>query len=130
LTATDTRNICPACNALYAADVMVCARCGTGLLEVPDMKLLTGSTLDDRYDIEGIVGTGGMGAVYRARQRGMEREVAIKVLHPHFAADPRAVKRFFREAQSAARLVHPNIVTVYDFGRAREGHLYMVMELL
>jgi len=109
---------------------MVCTRCGTGLLEVPDMKLLSGTSLDDRYDIEGVVGTGGMGAVYRARQRGMEREVAIKVLHPHFATDPRAVKRFFREAQSASRLVHPNIVTVFDFGRAREGHLYMVMELL
>jgi len=126
----DTRNICPACNALYDRSIFVCVRCGTGLLEIPDAQLLSGTTLDMRYDIEGVVGTGGMGTVYKARQRGMEREVAIKVLHPRFAHEPRAVKRFFREAQAASRLIHPHIVTVYDFGRAAEGHLYMVMELL
>ncbi len=126
----DTRNICPACNAMYDRSIFVCVRCGTGLLEIPDAVLLSGTTLDMRYDIEGVVGTGGMGTVYKARQRGMEREVAIKVLHPRFAHEPRAVKRFFREAQAASKLIHPHIVTVYDFGRASEGHLYMVMELL
>jgi serine/threonine protein kinase/tetratricopeptide (TPR) repeat protein len=126
----DTRSICPACNTLYDRSVFVCERCGTGLLEIPDAPLLSGSTLDLRYDIEGVVGTGGMGTVYRARQRGMEREVAVKVLHPRYAHDPRAVKRFFREAQAASRLIHPHVVTVYDFGRSVEGHLYMVMELL
>ncbi len=126
----ETRNICPACNALYDRSILVCVRCGTGLLEIPDAPILSGTTLDLRYDIEGVVGTGGMGTVYRARQRGMEREVAIKVLHPRYAHEPRAVKRFFREAQAASRLIHPHIVTVYDFGRAAEGHLYMVMELL
>ncbi|MFO0750439.1 MAG: serine/threonine-protein kinase [Myxococcota bacterium] len=124
------RMICPACNALYAPSVLVCEACGTGLLEIPDAPLLSGRTLDERYDVDGVVGTGGMGTVYRARQRGMEREVAIKVLHPHYAVEPRAVKRFFREAQAASRLIHPNIVTVYDFGRSLEGHLYMVMEIL
>ncbi len=126
----DTRSICPACNTLYDRSVFVCERCGTGLLEIPDAPLLSGSTLDLRYDIEGVVGTGGMGTVYRARQRGMEREVAVKVLHPRYAHDPRAVKRFFREAQAASRLIHPHVVTVFDFGRSVEGHLYMVMELL
>lgn len=126
----DSRNICPACNAIYDAAVLVCDRCGTGLLEIPDAPILSGTTLDLRYDIEGVVGTGGMGTVYRARQRGMEREVAIKVLHPRYAHEPRAVKRFFREAQAASRLIHPHVVTVYDFGRSVEGHLYMVMELL
>ncbi|MCC6623484.1 MAG: protein kinase [Deltaproteobacteria bacterium] len=124
------RMICPACNTLYGPSVLVCEGCGSGLLEIPDAPLLSGRTLDERYDVDGVVGTGGMGTVYRARQRGMEREVAIKVLHPHYAVDPRAVKRFFREAQAASRLIHPNIVTVHDFGRSLDGHLYMVMELL
>lgn len=122
--------ICPACNHLFAADTFVCTSCGSGLLEIPDAPLLSGSSLDERYDVEGVIGTGGMGTVYRARQRGMEREVAIKVLHAHYAHDPRAVKRFFREAQAASSLVHPNVVTVYDFGRSAQGQLYMVMELL
>lgn len=124
------RMICPACNRSYDAGEFVCKACGSGLLEIPDAPLLSGNLLDDRYDVEGVVGTGGMGTVYRARQRGMEREVAVKVLHAHYAHQPRAVKRFFREAQAASKLVHPNIVTVYDFGRSLEGHLYMVMELL
>ncbi|MFT7580257.1 MAG: serine/threonine protein kinase, partial [Myxococcota bacterium] len=123
------RMICPACNEMYD-DEYVCKGCGAGLLEIPDAPLLSGKLLDGRYDVEGVIGTGGMGTVYRARQRGMEREVAIKVLHPHYAHQPRAVKRFFREAQAASKLVHPNIVTVYDFGRSIDGHLYMVMEML
>lgn len=125
-----SRSICPACNAIYDRSIFVCEKCGTGLLEIPDAPLLSGTTLDLRYDIEGVVGTGGMGTVYKARQRGMEREVAVKVLHPRYAHEPRAVKRFFREAQAISRLIHPNVVSVFDFGRAVEGHLYMVMELL
>ena len=113
------RMVCPACNLTFEPSVYVCSACGTGLLEMPDTPLLTGQLLDGRYDIEGVVGTGGMGTVYRARQRGMERAVAIKVLHAHYAHQPRAVKRFFREAQAASRLVHPNVVTVYDLGVRR-----------
>ena len=124
------RMICPACNRLYEAQEFVCKACGSGLLEIPDAPLLSGRVLDDRYDLDAVVGTGGMGTVYRARQRGMEREVAVKILHAHYAHQPRAVKRFFREAQAASRLVHPNIVTVYDFGRSTDGHLFMVMEML
>ena len=122
--------VCPCCNGMFGSDAAVCPEDGSGLLEVPDAPLLTGLVLDGRYEVGNVVGSGGMGVVYRAHQRAMEREVAIKVLHPQYAHDPRAVKRFFREAQAASRLIHPNIVTVYDFGRSREGHLYMVMELL
>ncbi|MCB9728930.1 MAG: protein kinase [Deltaproteobacteria bacterium] len=128
--ASGTRAVCPLCNATFPGETLVCPQDGTGLLEIPDAPLLTGSVLDDRYDMGGVVGAGGMGIVYRAHQRAMERDVAVKVLHPHYAHDPRAVKRFFREAQASSRLIHPHVVTVYDFGRSREGHLYMVMELL
>jgi tetratricopeptide (TPR) repeat protein len=122
--------VCPACNATYETQVEVCPADGSGLLEVPRAALLTGALLDDRYQIGKVIGSGGMGTVYRAYQPSMDRAVAVKVLHPQYAHEPRAVKRFFREAQSASRLLHPNIVTVYDFGRSSDGHLYMVMELV
>ena len=124
------RRVCPSCNETYSCEALVCPEDGAGLLEVPDAPLLTGTCLESRYDIGGVVGTGGMGVVYRAHQRAMEREVAVKVLHPEYCHNPRAVKRFFREAQAASRLVHPHVVSVYDFGRSSDGHLYMVMELL
>lgn len=122
--------VCPSCDATFVPGTEVCSKDGAGLLEVPDAPLLTGTELEGRYQIGSVVGAGAMGTVYRAFQKSMDRDVAIKVLHPKYAHDPRAVKRFFREAQSASRLIHPNIVTVFDFGRSRLGHLYMVMELV
>jgi serine/threonine-protein kinase len=70
-----------------------------------------------------------MGTVYRAGRLLIGDRVAVKVLHPDQMADPQAVERFRREAQTAARLKHPNVVTVYDFGVSREGLNYQVMEL-
>src|SRR5574338_642281 len=70
-----------------------------------------------------------MGTVYRGWQLSVDREVAIKVIHPKLAGDRSAVKRFLREARLASRLSQPNIVNVYDFGQS-EGVLYLVMELL
>src|SRR5262249_15290224 len=75
------------------------------------------------------VGTGGMGAVYRARQPGLDRLVAVQVLAPEVARDPAFAERFSRERRSLARLNHPNIVTVYDFGEAG-GLYYIVMEFV
>lgn len=122
--------VCPVCNITYPMDMEICPDDGSGLLVVPDAPLLTGELLDDRYEIGNVIGSGGMGTVYRGWQPSMERDVAVKVLHPKLALEPRAVKRFFREAQSASRLIHPNIVTIYDFGRSPQGHLYIVMELV
>src|SRR5215510_5236813 len=90
---------------------------------------LTGRTLDQKYYLESKLGVGGMGTVYRAGRLRIGDRVAVKVLHPDQMADPHAVERFRREAQTASRLKHPNIVTVYDFGVSREGLNYQVMEL-
>jgi hypothetical protein len=90
---------------------------------------LTGKTLDQKYYLESKLGFGGMGTVYRAGRLLIGDRVAVKVLHPDQMADPQAVERFRREAQTAARLKHPNVVTVYDFGVSREGLNYQVMEL-
>src|SRR5262249_48949567 len=75
------------------------------------------------------LGVGGMGTVYRASRLMIGDWVAVKVLHQDQMADPRAVERFRREAQIAARLKHPNVVTIYDFGVTREGLSYLVMDL-
>src|SRR5579862_5665347 len=69
-----------------------------------------------QFEIIRLIGKGGMGAVYQARQTGLDRLVALKILPPHVAGDPGFVERFNREARALARLNHPNIVAVYDFG--------------
>jgi serine/threonine protein kinase/predicted ATPase len=91
---------------------------------------LSGATLDNRYRLHELVGKGGMGRVYRATQLAMDRQVAVKVLNPDLANDEVAVARFFREVRAGSRLNHPNIVTVYDFGRAEDNTIFMAMELL
>ncbi|HWX09994.1 MAG TPA: serine/threonine-protein kinase, partial [Gaiellaceae bacterium] len=78
---------------------------------------------------EELVGSGGMSHVYKARDRLLERNVALKVLHPHFGDDEEYVERFRREARAAARLSHPNIVTVIDRGEA-DGNQFIVFEYI
>src|SRR5499427_2353010 len=90
---------------------------------------LTGRTLDQKYYLESKRGVGGMGTVYRASRLLIGDRVAVKVLHPDQMADPQAVERFRREAQTAASLDHPNVVRVYDFNVSGEGLSYLVMEL-
>src|SRR5574342_890161 len=81
--------------------------------------------LSAQYDVIRLLGRGGMGAVYLAREKALDRLVAIKVLRPE-ATDPASIERFRREAKTAARLSHPNIVPLYTFGEA-EGTMYFVM---
>ena len=80
---------------------------------------------NDRYEVSSRIGRGGMADVYLARDRLLDRPVAVKVLFPEFAADPSFVERFRREAQSAANLSHPNIVGVYDWGK--QGNTYFIV---
>src|SRR5215204_1461836 len=83
--------------------------------------------INERYAIHKRVGRGGMADVFLARDRLLDRQVAIKVLFPEFAVDPNFVERFRREAQAAANLSHPNIVNVYDWGKY-EGTYFIAME--
>ncbi len=88
---------------------------------------MVGELLADRYELEELVGTGGMSSVYRAHDRLLDRKVALKILHQHYSADGDYVERFRREARSVAALSHPNIVTVIDRG-AHEGRQFIVFE--
>jgi serine/threonine-protein kinase len=90
---------------------------------------MIGELIDGRYEIEDLVGTGGMSSVYRARDTVLERRVALKILHEHFSRDPEYVERFRREARAIAQLNHPNIVTVIDRGDFR-GRQFIVFELV
>ncbi|MGH7580532.1 MAG: serine/threonine-protein kinase [Gemmatimonadales bacterium] len=85
--------------------------------------------LGDDYELLELLGTGGFGRVYRVRDLHLERQVALKVLHPSLTRDPDVVERFRREAQHAARLDHPNIVNIYDIG-GRSGLIWYAMELI
>ncbi len=80
------------------------------------------------YEVRRLIGRGGMGAVYEARQMDLDRKVAIKLLPMETSMDEGFVQRFQREARALARLQHPGIVAVYQFGTARDGRLYFVME--
>jgi eukaryotic-like serine/threonine-protein kinase len=90
-------------------------------------RAVVGETIDGRYELEELVGTGGMSSVFRARDRMLERNVALKILHDHFADDDEYVGRFRREARAVAQLSHPHIVTVIDRGQD-EGREYIVFE--
>lgn len=88
---------------------------------------MVGKVVAKKYTISGLLGFGGMGAVYEAIQSPMERKVALKLIP---TIDPTATIRFEREATTVSKLSHPNTVTVFDFGQTQDGHLYLAMEHL
>ena len=90
---------------------------------------LEGRLLGNRYEIIEKIGNGGMAMVYKAKCHVLNRYVAVKILRDEFTTDEEFIKRFGVEAQAAASITHPNIVSVYDVGK--EGNLYyIVMELI
>ena len=91
--------------------------------------ILEGKILGNRYEIIEKVGNGGMATVYKAEDKVLKRNVAVKVLKDEFTTDEEFIKRFEIEAQSAARLTHPNIVSIYDVG-SEDNLYYIVMELI
>jgi serine/threonine-protein kinase len=86
--------------------------------------------IDGRYRIHKKLGEGGMGAVYLARHTVVGKKVAVKFLHSEFAGNQDVVRRFYREAQTAAAIEHKNIIDVLDVGISDSGEAYLVMEYL
>ena len=89
---------------------------------------MQGTVIDNRYTVIEPLGGGGMAQVYLAHDEVLDRDVALKMLRSQYANDEEFVERFRREAQSAARLTHPNIVSIYDRGRSEDGAYYIAME--
>src|SRR5918994_818000 len=117
---------CTACNTKYEDSVSFCALDGE-VLEA-DPASIVNTVLDGQYQMEALLGKGGMGAVYRARHILLGDRVAIKVLPPEVRTNAEWLRRFRREGQAARRFRHPNAVTVYDLRTAADGTIYMVME--
>src|SRR5678815_3121672 len=117
---------CTACKAKYEDSVTFCSIDGE-VLEA-DPVAIVNTVLDGQYQMEALLGKGGMGAVYRARHILLGDRVAIKVLPPEVRTNAEWLRRFRREGQAARRFRHPNAVTVYDLRTAADGTIYMVME--
>src|SRR5436190_10302286 len=117
---------CSVCNEKFDDSVSFCPRDGEVLEE--DSGSLVGKALDGQYQIEALLGKGGMGAVYLARHILLGDRVAIKVLPPEMRGNTEWLRRFQREGQAARRFRHPNAVTVYDLRTSSDGTIYLVME--
>ena len=119
-----------------ASDERFCTICflGAALTSVPTAEGFVPplpEALDAAFpslEILRLLGRGGMGAVYEARQVDLDRAVALKILPSELAVNPEFEERFRREAQALARLHHPSIVSIYETGRSHDGHLYITME--
>jgi serine/threonine protein kinase len=116
---------CPECGRCYArSDVTQCKNDGARLV----LTLPIERVIDGKYRLERRIGAGGMGAVYEATDLRLGRLVAVKVMTGRLFGNNQALRRFEREARAAARLQHPNIVPVYDFGPLRGDGAYLVMQ--
>ena len=117
--------ICPACALLGVAEPTDAAQAAAA--GVPTLEEL-GAAFPE-YEVLEVIGHGGMGVVFKARQPRLDRLIALKILPPALAAQPGFAERFTREARALARLAHPHIVAVYDFGE-RAGFYYLMMEFV
>lgn len=97
-------------------------------MRAADADEYVGKTIAHKYRVEALIGEGGMGKVYRARQLALDKVVVLKVLRRTLLSDERTVARFQREAKAASRLNHPNSISVLDFGQAEDGALFIAME--
>ncbi|MEM7013840.1 MAG: serine/threonine-protein kinase [Verrucomicrobiota bacterium] len=132
----ESSQICPKCGARIpaAAPDGICPSCvliesqqRSAAADAPNVEEITKAFPD--LEIERLLGRGGMGAVYLARQPKLDRKIALKVLLPDAAADPAFAERFHREARALATLNHPNIVSLYEFGE-QAGFYFLAMELV
>ncbi|MBX3181389.1 MAG: protein kinase [Polyangiaceae bacterium] len=125
---------CPGCGHQFSGDARFCPFDGSRLEQGapwdPSADPLLGQRIDQRYQVEAVLGEGGMGTVYRVRHATLGRYFALKVLKKELAGEADLSARFIREAKAAASVSHPNVVQITDFGRIDNGQPYFVMEML
>ncbi len=118
---------CPICGTKYPPHIEMCSADGASLgEELVDGRVNT--VFAEKYEVSAVIGIGGMSTVYKARQRMLDRYVAIKVLDRELARQPEAVKRFLQEARTISRFNHENLVPVHDFGITPDGQPFIVMD--
>ena len=132
--AASAQKTCPRCGATYDSDALFCSRDGTKLDAdedlPPDSDPYIGTVISGDIEILSVAGVGAMGRVYRAHQRGIDRDVAVKILHRELSGNTQLVQRFHREAKIASKLQHPHVVEVYLAGQLPDRALFIVMEYL
>ncbi len=122
---------CRRCFEPFGPGTVICPQHQLKLVEVKDPGTsIVGQLVDGKYKVESVLGVGGMGTVFRARQMPIEREVALKILNLSLIRDKTGVKRFIQEAQAASMLKSRYSAMIYDFGLSYEGYLYFTMELV
>ncbi len=140
-TRTDeSGRFCPDCGAQFADLAKDAASAATtplpvsgepgGAAATSSASRLLGARIDGQFEIESIIGGGAFGTVYRGRQLGLDRTVAIKVPTHEIAADPVMARRFAREARSAARVHHPGVVAIHAIGELPDGRPYLAMQFV
>jgi serine/threonine protein kinase len=124
--------VCTRCKRDVDTPGLFCPFCGAPAPQ-PDAEPsdpYIGKTIAEKYFVNGLLGRGGMGQVYKATHLTLDRPVALKMLARSFLSDPDMVKRFHREARAASKLNHPNCINILDFGQAEDGTLFIAMEFL
>ena len=142
-TPASAPKLCTTCGARYPADALFCPNDGAPLQHAATAQATqrasdsgggsdpyVGRELAGHIEVRQLAGVGAMGRVYRAFQKGIDRDVAVKILHRELSANAQLVARFHREAKVASRLLHPNVVQVHLAGQLPDGALYIVMEYL
>ena len=141
--AASAPKLCTTCGARYPADALFCPNDGAPLQHAATAQATqrasdsggghdayVGRELAGHIEVRQLAGVGAMGRVYRAFQKGIDRDVAVKILHRELSANTQLVARFHREAKVASRLLHPNVVQIHLTGQLPDGALYIVMEYL
>src|SRR5262245_45788571 len=119
-TAETTARVCRTCGQHFSGDARFCPFDGDPLEPStsyrPESDPLLGKLIDGRYEVEAVLGEGGMGSVYRARHRALDKRFALKVMRADLARQGDLAMRFIQEARAAATIDHPNVVQITDFG--------------
>jgi serine/threonine protein kinase len=116
---------CPRCGSANDPNTVTCSTCGTALVSAGDIH--EGSLIAARYEVVRPIGSGGMGMVYKAYDRVLDEDVAVKVLRPEVAARPDMARRFRQEIKLARKVRHRNVCGIHEYGEIGELR-YIVME--
>lgn len=122
-----TIKICELCGVVYEANETVCPDCYMALA-AEEVQFLGGEQFYDKYEVNGVLGRGGMSIVFKAKHRALNKDFAIKFIDAARARDIEYLKRFQLEAQALSQMHHPNVVAIHDYGVSETSHPYIVMD--